>query len=238
VWGVTLRKSSQFVALVLALWLLASCNGLATKNHDPFVFALNLSSASVSLALEKNEVVLAKFLNLTPMESRPLTRLEPIDGAVLRQGVGDQPAGTSWTDPSGTAYSLRFQTGHLYAIVVDPSGQAALYTLPETYSTDPKVCIVNVTGNTLSQVQAAPDWSKNVKVYAQDLVPVVPSEFYSIEPKTLGLYWQRIDQINQGGYISSLGPDGKPLRQIFEAGRFYLFLAGDGAVRDLTPTLD
>ena len=232
------RKSSSLPFLVVALTLLVSCNGLATKNHEPYVFALNLSSVSVSLALEKNEVVLAKFPDLAPMESRPLTRLAPVEGAVLRQGAAGQPTSTSWTDPSGTSYSLRFQPGHLYAIVVDPLGQAALYSLPEIYSTDPKICVVNVASATLSQVQAAPDWAKNVKVYIQDLVPVVPSEFYSLEPKTLGLYWQTLDQATQGGHETAASPDGKPLRQAFESHRFYLFLAGDGAVRDLTPTLD
>jgi len=183
-------------------------------------------------------VVLAKFPNLAPMESRPLSRLPAVEGAVLRQGLGDQPASSNWTDPSGTAYALRFQPGQFYAIVVDPLGQAALYSLPETYSTDPKVCVINVTGTFLSQVQAAPDWSKNIKVYAQDVVPMVPSEFYSIEPKTLGLYWQTLDQVKDGGYITAQDAEGKPLRQVFEPRRFYLFLAGDGAVRDLTPTLD
>jgi len=211
---------------------------LATKNHDPFVFAFNLSSNSVSLALVKNEKVLVKFSNLAPMESRPLTRLAAVDGAVLREDLGDQSAAENWTDPSGTAYALRVQSGHLYAIVVDPLGHAALYSLSETYSTDPKICLINVSGTPLSQVQAAPDWSKNVKIYAQDVVPMVPSEFYSIEPKTLSLYWQTLDQVKPGTYVTAQGLDGKPLRQTFESGRFYLFLAGDGAVRDLTPTLD
>lgn len=219
--------------------LLVSCNGLSTKNHDPYVFAINLSSGPVSLSLVKGDAVFAKFDNMAPMESRPLTRIRTVEGAVLRQGIGDQTPSSNWTDSSGTAYALQFQAGHLYAIVVDPLGQAALYSLRETaYSTDPKLCLLNVTGTSLTQVQAAPDWSKNVKVYAQDLVPMVPSEFYSIEPRTLGLYWQSLDQVGSAGYVPAMGLDGKPLRQTFESGRIYLFLAGDGSVRDLTPILD
>jgi hypothetical protein len=218
--------------------LLVSCNGLSTKNHDPYVFAINLSSGPVSLTLVHGGTTLVKFENLAPLESRPLTRLQSMGGVVLRQGIGDQEPTTSWTDSSGTPYALRFQVGLLYAIVVDPLGQAALYSLPSMPSLDPKLCLLNVTGTSLTQVQAAPDWSKNVKVYAQDLVPMVPSEFYSIEPKTLGLYWQSLDQTGSVGYQTAMGLDGKPLRQSFEAGHFYLFLAGDGSIRDLTPTLD
>ena len=220
------------------LLVLASCNGLSTKNHRPLVFALNLSSGPVSLVLAKDEAVLAAFENLAPLESRPLTKVPVIDGAVLRHGAGVQPATTEWTDPSGTPYNLRLQEGGLYAIVVDPLGQAALYTLPETFSNDPKLCVVNVTGSTLSQVQAAPDWAKNVKIYAQDVVPIVPSEFYSFEPKTLSLYWQTLDQTASGAHFTAKGIDGRPLRQTFASGRYYLFLAGDGTLRDLTPNLD
>ena len=234
----TSREASGLGFLVLIGMLLVSCNGLSTKNHDPYVFAINLSSGPVSLTLVRGSTTLAKFEDLAPLESRPLTRLKAIDGAVLRQGIGDQGPTTSWTDSSGTPYALRFQTGSLYAIVVDPLGQAALYSLPATASLDPKLCLLNVTGTTLAQVQAAPDWSKNVKVYAQDLVPMVPSEFYTIEPRALGLYWQALDQTGSVGYQTAMGLDGKPLRQGFESGRFYLFLAGDGSVRDLTPILD
>ena len=234
----TPRNTTPLPALILVLLVLTSCNGLSTKNHQPLVFALNLSSETVSLILSKDEAVLAAFANLAPLESRSLTKVPVIDGAVLRHGTGIQPATTEWTDPSGTPYSLRFQEGGLYAIVVDPLGQAAIYTLPETFSSDPKLCVVNVTGATLSQVQAAPDWAKNVKIYVQDLVPVVPTEFYSLEPKTLGLYWQTLEQTAEGDHFTAKGLDGNPVRQTFAEGRYYLFLAGDGALRDLTPNLD
>ena len=224
--------------LIVVLLTFASCNGLATKNHQPLVFALNLSSSPVSLVLTKDQNELVVFPNLAPLESRPLFKVPVSDGVLLRHGSGLQPAITEWTDPSGTPYSLKFQEGGLYAIVVDLQGQAALYSLPETFSDEPKLCIVNVTGKTLSQVQAAPDWAKNVKVYAQDAVPVVPSEFYSIEPKTLGLYWQTLEQTAKGEHTTAKGLDGKPLRQAFVDGRYYLFLAGEGSVRDLTPNLD
>ena len=216
--------------------VLASCNGLTTKDHPPLVYALNLSPDSISLALVKGDSVLATFPSVGPLESRPLTRVDNVDGAVLR--FDRSGSATDWTDPSGTPYSLRFQPGRLYAIVVDPNGKAAVYSLPENYSSDPKLCIVNVTSSNLSQVQAAPDWAKNVKVYAQDVVPVVPSEFYSFEPKTLGLYWQNSEQTPDNAHTAALGPDGKPLRQSFESHRYYLFLAGDGSIRDLTPALD
>jgi hypothetical protein len=215
-----------------------SCNGLATKNHRPLVFALNLSNEPVSLILSKDSKELAVFANLAPLESRPLTGIATSDGAVLQYGVGSQPATNEWTDPSGTPYSLRFQVGNLYAVVVDTTGHAAVYTLPETFSNDPKICIVNSTSETLAQVQAAPDWGKNVKIYGQDISPVVPSEFYSIEPKTLGLYWQTVEQVSRGAHFTAKGPDGQPLRATFLKERYYLFLAGDGSLRDLTPTLD
>lgn len=218
--------------------VLTSCNGLSTKNHPPMVFALNLSPAPVSLTLLRGSEVLAEFAGLAPLESRPLVKVEPSDGAILRQTLAGNPSPVSWTDPSGTPYSLRFQNGQCYAVVVDTRGQAAVYSLPETYSDDPKLCIVNVLPSPLPQVQAAPDWAKNVKVYAQDLVPVVPTEFYSLEPKTLGLYWQTLEQLPKGEHSSVKGPDGLPLRQAFQPGRFYLFLAGNGDVRDLTPTID
>lgn len=202
------------------------------------VFALNLSAQPTFLALVKDDTVLASFPSVGPLESLPLIKVDVSEGVVLRSGGGDATPGSDWTDPSGTPYSLRFQNGHLYAIVVDPLGHAAVYSLPETYSSDPKLCVVNVTSTTLSQVQAAPDWAKNVKVYAQDVVPVVPSEFYSFEPKTLGLYWQTLGQAPDGLHTVARGADGRPLRPPFETGRYYLFLAGNGAIHDLTPTLD
>jgi hypothetical protein len=217
---------------------LASCNGLSTKNHPPLVFALNLSSNSVSLVLAKDDVELAVFANLAPLESRRLVKVPVSDGAFLRHGTGLQPATVEWTDPSGTPYGLKLQEGGLYAVIVDAQGQAALYTLPETFSDEPKLCIVNSSSATLSQIQAAPDWAKNVKVYAQDVVPVVPTEFFSVEPKTLGLYWQTLEQTAKGEHVTAKGPDGKPLRQAFLQGHYYLFLAGEGSVRDLTPNLD
>jgi len=230
---VSFRFSTLWILGFFALAALVSCNGLATKDHPPLVYALNLSSTTTSLSLVKGSEVLASFPSVRPMESRPLTTVQVTDGAVLKFGRD-----TVWTDPSGTAYGLRFQPGQIYALVVDPSGKAALYFLPETYSSEPKLCLVNVSSASLPQVQAAPDWAKNVKVYAQDVVPVVPSEFYSLEPKTLGLYWQTLAQMAEGGHTVALGTDGKPLRQSFESGRYYLFLAGDGSVRDLTPALD
>lgn len=202
------------------------------------VFALNLSSKTVSLSLEGDNEVLVSFLSVGPLESRPLTKLVSAEGVVLKASLEDSGVSTDWTDPSGTPYSLRFQEGHLYAVVVDPRGQAAVYALPETYSQDPKVCIVNATPQTLSQVQVAPDWAKNVKIYAQDMAPVVPTEFYSVEPKVLGLYWQTLEQVGDGAHSAAQGSDGKPLRFSFENDRYYLFLAGEGSLRDLTPTLD
>lgn len=232
------RFSTPWVPVISFLLLLSSCSGLTTKDHPPLVFALNLSSETVSLSLVGGDKVLAAFPEVAPLESRPLTKVPVSDGVVLTMIPGEQTAEMPWTDPSGTPYSLRFQTGRLYAIVVDSLGKAALYSLPETYTADPKLCVVNVLPTTLAQVQAAPDWAKNVKVYSQDVAPVVPSEFYSFEPKTLGLYWQTQEQTADGSHTVAIGDDGRPQRPTFEANRYYLFLAGDGAVRDLTPTLD
>lgn len=218
--------------------VLASCNGLATKGHEPMVFALNLSSQPVSLTLGKEGSEALRIDSLQPRESRPLTRLPRAEGVILRQGPAGAGADREWTDPSGTPYALSFSDGQLYALIVDPQGQAAVYALPETYSSDPKLCIINASPDTLVQVQVAPAWARNVKVYSQDVAPVVPSEFYSFAPKTLGLYWQTKEQAAAGAHTDALGLDGRPLRTSFEAGRYYLFLAGDGAVRDLTPTLD
>lgn len=234
----TPRNTIRGAALTLLLALVASCSGLATKNHAPLVFALNLSPDPVSLVLVKDSAVLVDFSNLAPLESRRLTRVPESDGAVLRHGPGGRVPTTEWTDPSGTPYGLKFQRGGLYAIVVDPQGQAALYTLSEAYTDDPKLCVVNTGAVNLSQVQAAPDWAKNVKVYIEDLAPVVPTEFYSIEPKTLGLFWQTFDQVPKGEHMATKGLDGKPLREAFLQGRYYLFLAPEGSVRDLTPNLD
>lgn len=216
---------------------MASCSGLTTKDHPPLVFALNLGQTTAHLSLVKGDEVLVDFAAVEPLESRPLTRVPVTEGAVLRLGVTDPP-GTDWTDPSGTPYNLRLQNGHLYAIVVDFTGKAALYSLPEVYSSDPKLCVVNATPYTLSQIQVAPDWAKNVKVYAQDVAPVIPSEFYSFEPKTLGLYWQTLEQVADGGHSAALGSDGQVLRNSFDSDRYYLFLAGEGSLRDLTPQLD
>lgn len=232
-----MRKSTLSPFLLFLVGLLSSCGGLATKNHPPLVFALNLSSAPVTLHLMKGDEVLAGFDTLAPQESRPLVRIAEADGVILRQ-TGADGASSEWADPAGSPYSLRFQAGSLYALVVDPLGQAALYALPETYSSDPKLCIVNAGATTLAQVQAAPAWAKNVKVYAQDVAPVVPSEFHSFKAQTLGLYWQTLDQVEDATYVTAAGFDGKPLRTTFEEGRYYVFLAGVGAVRDLTPTLD
>lgn len=225
------------VALAVLL-LLASCSGLSSKSHRPLVFALNLSSGPVSLALVKGDEMLVDIPVLAPLDSSPLKASVDSDGVVLRHGPGGGPPETNWTDPSGTPFSLRLASGRIYAIVVDPSGQASLYGLPETYTDQPKLTVVNVTSGTLSQVQVAPDWGKNVKVYSQDIAPVVPSEFYSFDAKTLGLYWQTQGQIPSGAHVTALDPDGSPLRQVFRNGHYYLFLAGDGAVRDITPAAD
>jgi hypothetical protein len=232
------KAKIRLVLILCPLLVLLSCGGLATKNHPPLVFALNLSAQPVSLALAKGTESLVTIDSLGPLASRALTKVEVTDGVILRQGTPGTPPVKEWADPAGAAYSLRFEAGELYAIVVDPRGQAALYSVPETYSSDPKLCIVNATATTLSQVQAAATWAKNVKVYTQDVAPVVPSEFLSFEPKTLGLYWQTLDQVSEGAYTPAQGFDGHPLKFSFEAGRYYLFLAGNGAVRDITPTLD
>jgi len=202
------------------------------------VFALNLSQSPVSLSLVRGDQTELAFVDLAGNESRALTVIAEGDGVVLRQKAAGTESPAVWSDPSGAPYLLRFQTGSLYAVIVDPLGQAAVYNLPETYRSDPKLCIINDTGSTLSQVQAAPAWAKNVKVYAQDVVPVVPSEFYSLDAKTLGLYWQTLDQVASGDYNTASGLDGKPLRLTFEPRRYYLFLAGSGSIRDLTPTID
>jgi hypothetical protein len=235
VYSVTWRISTLVPAVLL---LLASCSGLSSKSHRPLVFALNLSPSPVSLALVKDSATLLDIPILAPLENSPLRAAADEDGVFLRHGPAGGPAETEWTDPSGTPYSLRLQSGRIYAIVVDPTGQASLYTLPETYNDEPKLSVVNVTKATLSQVQVAPDWAKNIKVYSQDVAPIVPSEFYSFEPKTLGLYWQTLDQVNSGAHVTALDADGQPLRQVFRNGHYYLFLAGDGSVRDLTPATD
>ena len=235
VYYVTWRISTLVAA---ALVMLASCSGLSSRAHRPLVFALNLSKAPVSLALVKDSSTLFDIPVLAPLESSPLRAAADQDGVMLRHGPAGGPAETEWTDPSGTPYSLRLQTGRIYAIVVEPSGQASFYALPENYNDQPKVSLVNVTNKTLSQVQVAPDWAKNVKVYSQDVAPVVPSEFYSFEAKTLGLYWQTLDQTNSGAHVTALDAAGEPLRQVFRNGHYYLFLAGDGSVRDLTPSAD
>jgi len=224
--------------VLAALALLASCSGLSSKSHRPLVFALNLSSAPVSLAIVKGSETLIDIPILAPLDSSVLKSTTEEDGVVLRHGAGGSPPDIGWTDPSGTPYSLKLASGRIYAIVVDPTGQASLYGLPETYTHQPKLTIVNVTARTLSQVQVAPDWAKNVKVYSQDVAPVVPSEFYSFDAKTLGLYWQTQNQVVSGAFVTALGPDGLPLREPFRNGHYYLFLAGDGAVRDLTPVTD
>jgi hypothetical protein len=235
VYYVSLRISTSVLALLV---LLASCSGLSSKSHRPLVFALNLSAAPVSLALVKGTDMLVDIPLLAPLDSSPMRAVAEEDNIVLRHGAGASPAETDWTDPSGTPYSLRLQSGRIYALVVDTAGQASMYALPETYNDQPKLTVVNVTATTLSQVQVAPDWAKNVKVYTQDLAPIVPSEFYSFEAKTLGLYWQTPDQVNSGAHVTALDPEGQPLREAFRNGHYYLFLAGDGAVRDLTPASD
>ncbi len=232
---VSLRKSTSVLALLL---LLASCSGLSSKSHRPLVFALNLSPAPVSLALVKGTDMFVDIPLLAPLDSSPLRAVPEDDAVVLRHGPGGSPPETNWTDPSGTPYALRLQSGRIYAIVVDTTGQASMYGLPETYNDQPKLTVVNVTATSLSQVQVAPDWGKNVKVYTQDVAPVVPSEFYSFEAKPMGLYWQTPDQVNSGAHVTALDPEGQPLRQAFRNGHYYLFLAGDGAVRDLTPAAD
>lgn len=229
-------RNSTWALVVLVL--LTSCSGLSSKSHRPLVFAINLSSAPVSLALARGEDSLVNIPILAPLDSSVLKAMDAEDGVVLKHGTGGAIAETAWTDPSGTPYSFRLVSGRIYAIVVDTTGQASLYSLPETYTEQPKLTVVNVTGRALSQVQVAPDWGKNIKVYSQDLAPVVPSEFYSFDAKALGLYWQTQDQILSGAHVTALDGEGQPLRQVFRNGHYYLFLAGDGAVRDITPAAD
>lgn len=228
------RFSTPFFLGILILGLV-SCNGLSTRNHPPLVFALNLSAEPVTIQLEKTGVFV-EFADILPGDSRPLVKVVESEAVVLRTVTAGREE--TWTDPSGTPYALRLQTGHLYAVVVDFLGKAALYSLPETYSEDPKLCVINASETSLSQVHVAPDWGKNIKVYLQDLAPVVPSEFHSIEPKTLGLFWQTMDQRLDNQHTSALDSNGKPLTVSFEKNRYYLFLAGQGSVRDLTPAAD
>ena len=230
------RISTLWIATLGAILATVSCTGLSSKAHDPLVFALNLSDQTVALSLVRDGVTLVSFGAVGSMESISLTKVSSASGVLLRQESGT--TATAWTDPSGTPYSLQLKTGSLYAIVVDHAGQAALYTLPESYSSDPKICTVNSTSLPLSQVQVAPDWGKNVKIYSQDVPPVVPSEFYSIEPKTLGLYWQTLAQEPSGSHTTATDAKGKPLRLPFEPRHYYLFLAGEGSLRDISPVLE
>lgn len=231
------KSKIALTSLILTL-VLSSCGVLGTAAHPPLVFALNLSSQTVSVELVHDSLVSTEFKSLLPMESRPLVKVDAETKVVLRQSSSDASGWSEWTDPSGLPYSFDLRAGHSYSIVINAEGKAAFYEQSETYSNDPKLCVVNVTLANLSQVQAAPAWAKNVKMYTQDVVPEIPSEFYSVPERTLGLYWQTIDQVATGEFKTALGLDGSPLRMKFEIGRTYLFLAGNGAVRDITPKLD
>src|SRR5262249_39612074 len=108
VYYVAPRKS---ISVLAVLALLASCSGLSSKAHRPLIFALNLSTGPVSLALVKGSEPLVDIPILAPLDSSTLRSGPDEDGVVLRHGSGGGPAETEWRDPSGTAYSLRLQTG-------------------------------------------------------------------------------------------------------------------------------
>ncbi len=121
---------------------------------------------------------------------------------MLRHGLAADAGKTvEWTDPAGTPYALRFQEGHLYAVVVDAAGQAAVYDLPETYSSDPKLCVVNRwtagKGNFTEQVRLiAPDGTTVIRKSSAKLALPDPvqnvtnvSLFAQVEFATAGVYF-------------------------------------------------
>lgn len=223
-------KPGAYTGALLALLILlstVSCDMFSSRSRSPQVFSVNLSSSRAQLKLQEGKTPLFEVKDLDPFETRPLLAVVPSRGVSLSAVTGSRQTASEWKDPSGIPYNLRLEDGKIYCILVDPQGNATLSALSQEYTNDPKICLLNGISEPLAQLQVAPDFNRNVKIYVQDLPPSQPTEFFSLKPKTVGFFWQTTGQTFTSEFFR-LEKDGIPVLQSMESGHLYLFLAANG----------
>lgn len=237
-----LKGSLKGLVVILPFLLVLGCDNFSSKGHLPMVFSVNLSSSKAELRLLESKDPVFEVKGIEPFEARPLMSVKASRGVTLAEVNAENQIIAEWKDPSGVPYNLRLENGKIYCIIVDSQGNASMQTLSQDYVDDPKITVLNGTSEALAQVQVAPDFNKNVKVYVQDLPPSQPTEFFTLKSKSVGFFWQTAGQTFTSEFFR-LEKANAPLLQNMENGHFYLLLAanglpGDGAhgkLWDLTP---
>lgn len=228
--------------LVLLVFSLFSCNRFSSKEHFPMVFSVNLSSAKTEIKLIEGEESLYTDV-LEPFSVHSLVFVKASRNCVLSSTGELEGKPSLWRDPSGEPYNIRLEDGKIYGILIDALLHVSLSVLLQVYGSDPQISILNGTSEPLAQVQVAPDFNKNVKVYVQSISPNQPTEFFSLKPKAVSFFWQTQKQVLTSEYFY-LRKENVPLVKQMEVGKFYFFLASNdfpgettnGQLWDITPS--
>ncbi len=231
----------MFAGITALTVFFPSC-GVFNAGQKPLVFAVNLSPHPVDIQITEDGHTVAQFQSLGTNDVRPMIPISVTGEVSLRILTPSQPP-ISWTDQSGTPYTLHLSARDTYAAVVDPQGHPALMTVHRDTSPHPKLSLINVTSGTLAQIEVAPDFNKNIKAYLQNVPPNQPAEFSSLPSRPLAIFWQTAGQNFTGDYFSVQDARGRPLFTHFADNHFYLALLGNnlnpqekhGLIQDITP---
>ncbi|NNM67417.1 MAG: hypothetical protein HKM06_05355 [Spirochaetales bacterium] len=210
---------------------LTSC-GSFTPAHTALIFALNLSPTPCEIQVLERGTVIADFQDVQPFIAHPLIPVTA-DRSVSLKVIFNNGKSSVWSDTSGHPYDVRLTaSNNLWAALIASNGQGSLIAVHQNLNNKPKICFINTTPTPLAQVELAPDFNKNIKIYLQNLLPDQPSDFASMDPRPLPIFWQTIGQNYTGDFFQLESPKGGPVLQDFLPGHYYLALLGNKAGGD------
>jgi hypothetical protein len=224
------------------LTTLSSCGSFSTA-HTALIFALNLSPTPCEIQVLEKETVIADFQEVQPLIAHPLIPVTA-ERFVSLKVISNNGKVSIWSDSSGQPYDVRLtRSNNLWVALISPNGQGSLIAVHQDLTDKPKICFINTTPTSLAQVELAPDFNKNIKIYLQNLPPNQPSDFSSTDPRPLPIYWQTIGQNYTGDFFQIESPSGGPALQEFLPGHYYLALLGNkaggtnvhGSIQDISP---
>lgn len=183
----------RFLAVATVfLAVFAGCSDVMddSNHHPPTVFAVNLSDLPMDLCLGNPAAPLHLISGLEPGKTRGLEAVPVANEVNLYWKNSKDSIWTEWRNEENKPFEVDFRVGRTHAIVVRTGGKASLQILSEQYSGDPKLTILNDTGQTISQVQVGRELDTNVRAYAQELPPAKLTLLYSLPPGTWKIFWR------------------------------------------------
>ena len=228
--------------LLGVLVTLTSCGSFSAP-HTALIFALNLSPNPCEIQVLEGETVIADFQDVQPFVAHPLIPVTA-DRSVSLKVIFSNGKVSVWSDSSGRPYDVRLTaSNNLWAALISTNGQSSLIAVHQNLTNKPKISFINTTPTPLAQVELAPDFNKNIKIYLQNLPPDQPSDFSSTDPRPLPIFWQTVGQNYTGDFFQIESPSGSPVLQEFLPGHYYLALLGNkvgvdnvhGNIQDISP---